>query len=304
MATLASLGALGSLAAGGAGLRSPVDQYVALLQSHSVSFRIIERFDLRSVYDEELLVDTRDKLARNVRIAAGRKDGLITVEVEDRDPQRAASIANQYVDELRRVTGELALTEAQQRRAFFEAQLARTRDQLVRAQTALESSGIGQGAIKAEPRAAAERFARLQAEVTAAEVRIQTLRTSLVDSAPEMQQRLAQLAALREQLARAEQPAAQGSADYIGRFREFKYQETLFELFARQYEAARLDESREGALIQVVDVALPPERKSWPRRGLTAVLVTAGTLLSMIVWLVLRHLWRQDAERSEPSSPS
>jgi uncharacterized protein involved in exopolysaccharide biosynthesis len=75
-------------------------------------------------------------------------------------------------------------------------------------------------------------------------------------------------------------------------------------LFARQYEAARLDESREGALIQVVDVALPPERKSWPRRGLTAVLVTAGTLLSMIVWLVLRHLWRQDAERSEPSSPS
>jgi uncharacterized protein involved in exopolysaccharide biosynthesis len=304
MATLASLGALGSLAAGGAGLRSPVDQYVALLQSHSVSLRIIERFDLRSVYDEELLVDTRDKLARNVRIAAGRKDGLITVEVEDRDPQRAASIANQYVDELRRVTGELALTEAQQRRAFFEAQLARTRDQLVRAQTALESSGIGQGAIKAEPRAAAERFARLQAEVTAAEVRIQTLRTSLVDSAPEMQQRLAQLAALREQLARAEQPAAQGSADYIGRFREFKYQETLFELFARQYEAARLDESREGALIQVVDVALPPERKSWPRRGLTAVLVTAGTLLSMIVWLVLSQLWRQDAERSEPSSPS
>ena len=297
MATLASLGALGSLAAGSAGLRSPVDQYVALLQSHSVSLRIIERFDLRRVYDEELIIDTRDKLTRNVRVSAGRKDGLITVEVEDQDPQRAAAMANQYVEELRRITGELALTEAQQRRAFFEAQLSRTRDQLARAQTALEASGIGQGAIKAEPRAAAERYARLQAEVTAAEVRLQTLRTSLAESAPEMQQRLAQLAALREQLVRAEQPAAQGSTDYIGRFREFKYQETLFELFARQYEAARLDESREGALIQVVDVALPPERKSWPRRGFTAVLVTVGTFLALIVWFVMTQLWRQPAAR-------
>jgi uncharacterized protein involved in exopolysaccharide biosynthesis len=225
-------------------------------------------------------------------MAVGKKDGLITVEVDDKSPQRAADIANRYVDELRRMTSELALTEAQQRRVFFDRQLEQTRDKLTQAQQALQASGFNAGAIKAEPKAAAEEYARLRAEITAAEVRLQALRRAFADNTPEMQQQLAALGALRAQVSRIGSVAREpDDADYIGRYREFKYQETLFELFARQYELARADESREGALIQVVDVAVAPERKSHPKRALIAAATVLGALLMVGLGLVIRRAW-------------
>lgn len=281
---LASLGSLASLAGGAAGVRSSGDQYLALMQSNTVSDRLISKFNLMSIYDEKLKVDTRSELARNVRIAIGKKDGLINVEVDDKNPQRAADIANQYVEELRRITGTLAVTEAQQRRVFFDRQLQQSRDQLTKAQQALQASGFNAGALKAEPKAAAEGYARLKAEVTTTEVRLQILRGSLSDGTPEVRQQQTALTALRDQLTRAEHQATDLSTgpDYISRYREFKYQETLFELYARQFELARVDESREGALIQVVDAASPPEKKSKPKRATVAI----GTGLAAAVLLV------------------
>ena len=189
-------------------------------------------------------------------------------------------MANRHVDELRRLTSTLAVTEAQQRRVFFEHQLKQTRDKLTQAQQALQASGFNQGALKAEPKAAAEGYARLRAEVTAAEVRLQTMRGNLADDhtggAAGSRPRWARCA---PSSARLEQPpTSHGGPDYVSKYREFKYQETLFELFARQYELARVDESREGALIQVVDMAKPPERKSKPKRAITAVATTLARL--------------------------
>jgi uncharacterized protein involved in exopolysaccharide biosynthesis len=302
-AAVAQLGALSGLVGGAAGLKSPADQYVALLQSTSVADRLIDQFKLIQVYDTKYRFEARKELADNSRITLGKKDGLITVEVEDTDPQRAAAIANRHVDELRRLTSQLALTEAQQRRVFFEEQLKKTRDDLTRAQTALEASGFSAGALRAEPKAAAEGYARLRAEATAAEVRVQTLRRNLAESTPEVQQALATLGALRGQLARTEAPTdLNGGPDYVGKFREFKYQETLFELFARQYELARLDESREGALIQVVDVAQPAEWKSKPKRALTAAAVWFVALISIAAFVAVRYLWRDSAMDSSNAS--
>jgi uncharacterized protein involved in exopolysaccharide biosynthesis len=292
---LASLGPLAALAGGSAGVRTPADQYVSLMQSTTVADRIIDQFRLMQVYDEKYRVDVRKALAGNVHFNVGKKDGLITIEVDDKNPQRAADIANRYVDELRRLTDTIAVSEAQQRRAFFEGQLRQTQERLVQAQLALQASGLTQGTLKAEPKAAAEGYARLKAEVTAAEVRLQTLRGSLADNASEVQQQQAALAALRSQLAQLEQATnVRGGPDYVTRYREFKYQETLFELFARQYELARVDESREG-LVQVVDRAMPPERKSKPMRAITAVAATllAGVLLAAFV--LMRHSWRKSA---------
>ena len=252
------------------------------------------------VYDAKYRFEARKELASNVRIALGKKDGLITVAVDDVDPQRAADMANRHVEELRRVTSELALTEAQQRRVFFENQLKETRDKLVSAQQALQSSGFSPGALRAEPKAAAEGYARLKAEATAAVVRLQTLRRSLADTAPEVQQQQTLLGALREQVAKLETNIeAPRDGDYVGKYREFKYQETLFELFSRQYEMARLDESREGALIQVVDVATKPEWKSKPKRGLIAVITTVAAAIFLFAFIFVRHAWRQAADRPE-----
>ncbi len=287
---LSSLGALSSLAGAAAGIKSPADQYVALMQSTTVADRIVDQFDLLKVYDEKYRVEARKELAKNVRIGAGKKDGLITIEVDDVSPQRAADMANRHVDELRRMTARLALSESQQRRVFFEAQLKQTRDQLARAQQALQDSGFSTGALKAEPKAAAEGYAKLKAEATAAEVKVQTLRRNLTDSAPEVQQQMATLGALRGELAKVEDatPDTGAGPNYVGKYREFKYQETLFELFSRQYELARLDETREGALIQVIDPATPPEKKSRPKRALTALGVTAGAFVLLLIWVVTR----------------
>jgi uncharacterized protein involved in exopolysaccharide biosynthesis len=221
----------------------------------------------------------------------------LTINVDDESPQRAAEMANAFVDELRRMTSTIAVGEAQQRRVFFEGQLQQTRDRLIAAQQALGASGFTAGALKAEPRAAAESYARLRAEVTAAEVRLQTLRRSLVDNAPEVQQQQAMLGALRAQLARLEAANAidNSNPDYVSKYREFKYQETLFDLIARQYELARVDEAREGALIQVVDEALPPEKKSAPRRSIIAGAAAFAALLALAVFVLMREGWRKNA---------
>ena len=296
---LASLGSLAGLA-GGAGVRSSGDQYVALMQSGTVSNRLIDQFRLMDVYQSKFRIDARNALAANVRIALGKKDGLIAVDVDDTNPQRAADIANSYVDELRRITGTLAVTEAQQRRVFFERQLQQSRDRLVQAQQALQASGYNPGALKAEPKAAAEVYARLKAETTAIEVRLQVLRGSLADDTPEVRQQQTALAALRGQLAKVEQPGdATGGPDYVGKYREFKYQETLFELYARQFELARVDESREGALIQVVDVATAPEKKSKPRRAVIAASTALAAALLLAAWTVLRESRRVRTERDK-----
>ena len=291
---LSSLGALSGLAGVAGTLKSPADQYVSLLQSVTVQDQLIDAFKLMQVYESKFRFEARKELTRNVRVSLGKKDGLITVEVDDTDPKRAAELANRHVDELRRVTAELALSEAQQRRQFFEIQLKQTRDKLSQAQLALQSSGFNQSALRAEPKAAADSYARMRAEVTAAEVRLQTLRGGLVDSAPEVQQQVIRLQALRGQLGKLEGSLnGAESGDYVSKYREFKYQETLFELFSRQYELARVDESREGALIQIVDAATPPEHKSRPQRGLLALVSTGIGFILTLLFVVLRQSLRR-----------
>lgn len=290
---LASLGPLAGLAGGNAALGSSADRYVALMQSVTLSDRIVDQFKLMDVYETKFRMDARKLLADNVRIVGGKKDGLISVAVDDKSPRRAADIANRYVTELSAINQSIAVTEAQQRRVFFDQQLKLSQQRLIRAQQVLQASGFNASALKAEPKAAADAFARLKAEMTTAEVRLQTLRGSLADGAPEVARQLAELAALRAQLARAEQGnKAADDSDYVGKYRDYKYQETLFELYARQFEIARVDESREGALIQVIDPATPPEKKSKPRRFVTSLASTLVAFFALSAFIVFRRLVR------------
>ncbi len=294
-AALASLGALAGLAGGGGGgLKNPTDQYVALLQSNRVSDQIIKQHDLAKVYETELQTDTRKQLAENVRIYAGKKDGLISIEVDDESPERSADIANSYVKVFQDLNASLAISEAQQRRAFFEQQLEYSKERLTKAQQALQSSGFNASALKVEPQAEAGNFARIRAELSTAELRLQSLRQSLSENAPEIATMKAQIAHLQRELQNASTDTRSAdSTDYVSRFREFKYQETLFQMMAQQYELARVDESREGALIQVVDVATPPERKSKPKRGQAALLSAALAAIALMSFYVLAPRLRQ-----------
>lgn len=299
---LASLGALSGLSGGAlSAVKTTADQYVSLMQSVNVQNQIIKRFDLLTKYDLQYWDQARRELSQNIRINIGKKDGLISLEADAPSPQLAADLANQHVTELRRITGELALTEAQQRRVFFEAELNRTREQLAKAQATLQQGGFNATALKAEPKAAAENYGRLRAEVTAAEVKLQAQRRLFADDAVEIGQQRALLSALQAQLRKvedAERTQSTGQdADYISRYRDYKYQESLFELFSRQFEVARLDESREGAVIQVIDVATPPERRSRPKR--TTMAVTGAAVVFLILatsTMVMRLRRREDSK--------
>jgi uncharacterized protein involved in exopolysaccharide biosynthesis len=299
------LGALAGIAgAAGINIKNPADTYVALLKSRTLADRLIERFRLKDLYDQKYLEDTRRQLEKLTTVSSG-KDGLITIEVDDKDPKRAAAIANAYVEELFWLTGQLAITEAQQRRAFFGKQLEVARDNLKRAELALSEVGAGEGLIKSAPQAVVEGIARLKAQVTAQEIRLSTMRAYLAESSPELQLAQRELSSLRAQLTLAERdrPTKSGqTADYLNRYRDFKYYETLFELMAKQFEAARIDEAREGAVIQVVDQAVPPEKKSKPKRVFIAALSALATSFVLALLIFVREGLRNACK--DPDSAS
>jgi tyrosine-protein kinase Etk/Wzc len=297
---LASLGAFGGLAGAATGIKSPADQYIAFMKSVSVQDALIERFKLIDKYEAKLKTDARFALTGSVRIASG-KDGLISVEVDDKDPKFAADLANAHVEELRHLLGRLAVTEAQQRRMFFEKQLQITKENLSKADVALKSSGINSSVLKSSPSSAVEVVARLKAGISVQEVKLGTMRNYLTESSPDFKQALSELASLKFQLTKAEkeEPASQGVSDYVARYREFKYQETMFELFAKQFELAKVDESREGAVIQVLDIAEPPERKAKPKKAMIAIIFALASGFALLLFVFIRSALNTASQNQE-----
>ena len=295
MSGLAGLSGLGVLGGAGASslFRNPGDLYAGLLKSRGVADAIIARFDLRRLYREKTMVDTRRHLARRVEIAIS-KDLLIHIRVEDGDCERAAAMANAYVEELHRQNSRLALTSSGQRRLFFDEQLRNEKQALADAESALkreqQSSGLIYPAGQSE--VLLRSIAQVRAEIASREVEAQSMRLYAATRNPQMQQLEEETAALRAQLRKMEGsdagagvlvPAAripEAGLEYVRAMREMKYHEALFELLARQYEAARIDEARESPVVQVVDPAIPSDKKSWPPRML---LVSVAAVLAALV---------------------
>jgi tyrosine-protein kinase Etk/Wzc len=297
---LASLGALGGLAGAATSLKSPADQYIAFMKSVSVQDALIERFKLVEKYEAKLKTDARLALTGSVRIASG-KDGLIGVEVDDKDPKFAADLANAHVDELRNLLARLAVTEAQKRRMFFEKQLQITKENFTKADLALKASGINSSVLKSSPASAVEAVARFKAGISVQEVKLGTMRNYLTESSPDFKLALSELASLKSQLSKAEkeEPASNGATDYVAKYREFKYQETMFELFAKQFELAKVDESREGAEIQVLDVAEPPERNAKPKKTMIAVITTVASGFALLLFVFIRSALKNASQDEE-----
>jgi uncharacterized protein involved in exopolysaccharide biosynthesis len=302
---------LGGLAGAAAGIQDPGDQFVAFLRSRAIQDRLVERFDLQARYEAPNRELAARALADRTRITSGR-DGLISVEFDDPDPAFAALVANAYVEELGLLNSRLALTEAQHRRKFFERQLEQTKAELVQAEQALLATGVNVRELNLQPMATVQAVAQLRAQVAAQEVQVASLRAHLTEAAPQLRQALSTLAALRGQLARldtqeraalAPNPSAAGSAPgashggaantgYFARLREFTFQQTMFQLMTNQYEMARLDESREGAVIQVLDIAQPPEQRSSPRRGLMATVASLAAGFALLLFVFVRQALR------------
>jgi len=313
--SIGSLMPLASLASGGLGIKNPADMYVALLTSRTVEDAMVQRFGLLAEYHEKRLSDARKELENRTNAVAGTKDGLIRISVEDRDPRRAAELANGYVEEFRKLSARLAITEAARRRLFFEQQLQEAKDNLSSAEEAMratqQSTGVLQ--IDSQARSLIESAAILRGQVVAKQVQIQSMRSFAAEDNPRLVLAKQELAALQAQLDRlaGSQPdpgsdiilskgrVTGSGVEYTRRFRDLKYHETVFELLAKQFEIAKLDEAREGSIIQVVDSAVAPDKRSSPHRLLIVISVTILAFFLTGFWIVLRHRWAQASDLPE-----
>jgi len=308
-AALASLGGLASLAGAAGAMKSPDEMYVAFLGSEGMQNRIIAELKLQERYEAKTLTDTRAALKTQMRFASDKKSGLLSIEADDKDPAFAAELANRHVVELRAMLGRLAVTEAQQRRQFYEQQIQQTQDKLALAEVAFraakEKSGMQVTSVLAETgvRASAE----LRGQIAAREVQLQAMSRFATAQNPDTQRIASELSALRAQLNKAEQGSGESKAtasplqqEAVKSFRDVKVQEAMLEVLFRQYELARVDEAKEGPLIQQVDVAMPPERKSKPKRAIIVLVAAfAGLFLGVLVAFVRRALKKA---QSDPAS--
>jgi uncharacterized protein involved in exopolysaccharide biosynthesis len=312
---IGALGSLASLAGGGLGLKNPADMYVSLLTSRTVEDAMIQRFGLMQEYRQKRMSDTRKQLENRTVVVAGAKDGLIRLTIEDHDPKRAAELANGYVEEYRKLSASLAITEAARRRLFFEQQLQQAKDKLTEAEEAMtktqQSTGVLQ--IDSQARALIESAAVLRGQVVAKQVQIEGMRAFATDDNPSLVLAKQELAALQSQLERvagsqtdagsdinlSKGRVTQSGMEYVRRFRDLKYQETLYELLAKEFEVAKLDEAREGAIIQVVDAAVPPDKKASPHRTLIVIAVTILSFFVAVFWVLLRNILTRSFELPE-----
>jgi uncharacterized protein involved in exopolysaccharide biosynthesis len=293
---------MASLAGGSLGIKNPNETYVAMLKSRTVEDAMVQRFNLMQEYHARYLSDTRKAFEHHATIDGNGKDGLIHISIEDRDPHRAAEIANGYVEEYRKLSGHLAITEAAQRRLFFEQQLEQAKNDLAGAEEALKSTEQTTGLIQldSQARALIESAATLRAQITAKEMQIQGMRTYAAGENSQLVQAEQELGSLRSQLAQlggggngqddlivSKGRVPQAGLEYVRKVRDVKYYETIFEILARQFEAAKLDEAKQGAIIQVVDPATPPDHKTSPKRSLIVIGATfAAFLVSIFIALL------------------
>jgi uncharacterized protein involved in exopolysaccharide biosynthesis len=299
---LGNLGGMAALAGGSLGLKNPNDMYVAMFKSRTVEDAMVQHFGLMQEYRAKYLSDARKKFEGRATVDGSGKDGMIHISVEDRDPRHAADLANGYVDQFRLQSQHLAITEASQRRLFFEQQLEQAKDNLANAEEAMKETEQKTGVIQldSQARALIESAASLRAQVAAKEVQIQGMRTYATGENAQLVEAQQELDSMRAQLAKlggSEDSASGGlivpkgqvpeaSLEYIRKLRDVKYNETIFDILARQFEVAKLDEAKQGALIQVVDPAVPPERRSSPKRGLIVIVATAvGFFIGIFVAL-------------------
>jgi tyrosine-protein kinase Etk/Wzc len=315
---LGNMAPFASLASGTLGLKNPNELQVAMLRSRTVEDAMIDRFQLMWLYGENHKSEARKAFEKRTDIENGLKDGLIRISVTDRNAERAAEMANAYVQEYKKLSATIAVTEASQRRLFFEQQLVEAKENLERAEEALKQTEQKTGLIQldGQARAVIESVAQLRGQAAAKEVQIRAMRQFAAEQNPDLQVAEQELAGIQNQLARMGAGVSNASGDflmpkgsvpeagldYVRKLREVKYEETIFELLAKQFELAKIDEARQGAVVQVVDRAVVPDKTSSPVRWLIIAFAAAAGLALSTVWALFSeafHMARKDPKHRE-----
>ncbi|MFZ6016341.1 MAG: GumC family protein [Nitrospirota bacterium] len=288
-------------------IKTPNDLYIRLLKSRPVLDNIIDRFNLMGLYKTESREDARRSIANALKPKDDKKSGIITIWVEDKDPKRAADMANAFVEELKNLNKGLAVTEASQRRLFFEEQLKDVKESLIKAEESLKGFQERTGAIKIDEQARAVigGIANLRAQIVAREVGLKVMRTYATPHNPDLQRAEEELRGLKIELSKLEAKGGGRNPDplmptgripgvgteYVRKLRDFKYNEALYEILLKQFEAAKLDEAKDAAIIQVIEKAIPPEKRAKPKRGqMVMIAMVTGFFISVFAVFFMEYI--------------
>jgi uncharacterized protein involved in exopolysaccharide biosynthesis len=331
---LGSLGGLNGLTgASSLGLKNPTDIFLGMLKSRTLADQLIVRLQLQKLYKAKTIAQARKILLGSTKITAS-KDGFISVEYSHSDPVMAANIANAYPIELDRLNSTLAVSDAARRRLFYEKQIKEASVSLSRAEAAMKqtqrktgwyefggfdvamaSGGAGGGLVSGGARVNASvlmKTEEIRAQITLQEIDLASKRAYMTEKNPEYVRALATLAALKANLVKL-----QGNSDeadvkvsvsqlsdigfaYIHQMRVLKYKQSLLELYSKQFELAKMDESKASPLVQVVDKALPPEERSAPKR---AQMMVIATLIALVISIMIAFIMNAlDTAKQNPES--
>jgi len=311
----ASGSGLGNLAAGVLGLKSPADMYIGILTSNTIFDNIIKRFKLKEIYGEEYIEDARTELSKHAEITVS-KEGLIIINVTDKDPQRAAAMANAFMEELNALLQRVTEKEANDYLTFLERERQQSAIKLAAAEESLrefsEKSNVIQ--IDSQTKAMLEYIASIRAAIDTKEVQIKVLRQQATPNNYDFILLETEIKELKEKLKAAE---CRIDASYVGDvclptskvpslgleyfrlLREVKYQEGIYQVFAKLVEIARIDTVRSVSNINIVDSAIPAEQKSKPKRGLISAIAGVLTFFFMIFFAFVREGWQKIQESQE-----
>jgi len=306
------------------GVKSSGALFVGILGSQTVQDRLIQEFDLRRIYGDSKIEDARDSLTRHTAVSEERKSGIITIQVTDHDPKRAAAMAMAYVQELDRLVAKVSTSAARRERVFLEDRLKSVKQDLDTASRNFSDFASKNTAIDipAQGKAMVEAAARLQGELIAAESALRGLEAIYTDENVRVRAMRARVAELRAQLDKLGGGGEAGSysdpsskeanplypsirrlpvlgVTYADLYRQTKIQETVYELLTQQYELAKVQEAKEIPSVKVLDAAVVPTKKVFPPRALLVLLGTVLGLTLGVTWIMAETRW-QSVDAADP----
>jgi capsule polysaccharide export protein KpsE/RkpR len=304
-------GGLGDIAGSLLGVKSSGALFVGILQSQTVQDWVIDQFSLKKIYGDSRIEDARADLAEQTQVSEDRKSGIIAIAVTDRDPKRAAAMAQSYVQELDRLIAQVSTSSARRERIFLEERLSSVKTELDNSAKNFSDFASKNSAIDipAQGKAMVEAAARLQGELIAVQSELEGLKQVYTDDnvrvrsakarAGELQKKLNEIGGAGTGQGTSGDPALYPSmrklpilgVTYADLFRQTKIEEAVYEMLTEQYEMAKVEEAKEIPSVKVLDGALVPTKKTFPPRTMIVLLGTLSGVAFAITWIVAKEGW-------------
>ena len=292
--------------------------YVSMLQSRNVRDRVLDRFAPKNWremagHGKGMSMNALVSTYIGVLTVTAEPNNTLLVSVEHTDQGKVADIANAYVDDMEKLANEFAMTEATRRLNYFEGELAKARGSLTRTEQQFreyqEKTGVYMG--EAQLTANIQNRINMRAQVAAKEIQLRSLLAYATRQNPEVVKLEKEISGLKEEIKRLEDDPGTGDPlnplggmpaarfEYLEKYRDWKFQEVLYNTLLRLYESARLDQSYSPVVIQVLDRAETPEYRSKPNRKMIVVLGTFLGFFLVVFLIFVEDSWKRAAEDPE-----